>query len=452
MIDVLIISLPKKLKQRSFYIENYWLVLFTQYLSSYGYRTEIIDAALEPLGVDDINQTIISMRPKVIIYLASQKNWNTICMVKSDLAKKLQTKSILLWDDSVSISNVKGTNSIDEFTINIRLQDLLKEVKKSTAKNSYHLAKWNEESLISGRKYLRQVILEGGECEILGENKDIYFPSDYDYNNSLKNFPDILHDYDLLKKEINVLCCVYKIRKINLIDDSFITNKNKFKEMIKYLEENNLSYVQFGLYINESMITNENCFFISNNKQFIYKVVIEVEIVKKEHILFIRDLMKQKIKVKVNFKLFNSEIDTEYVKFILENVKKNKICISPTALVSGTTSSEFWLIRQKIIKLIYYKVFKPNHEKIIKIENNRKYKLRIGVSNDYETINVIQKEIGGLSKMLNKLFVDIFNFLLKCSHIEDESKLVLDILFKFKEKSGYVERKINAYLLDSFGV
>ena len=59
MVDILFISLPSYWGRKYVYVENYWMITFAQYLSSYGYKVSTIDASLKENKLTDLHNYIL---------------------------------------------------------------------------------------------------------------------------------------------------------------------------------------------------------------------------------------------------------------------------------------------------------------------------------------------------------------------------------------------------------
>lgn len=134
-----------------------------------------------------------------------------------------------------------------------------------------------------------------------------------------------------------------------------------------------------------------------------------------------------------------------------ELIRKGDIYASPTVLISGNTSDIFLSKVQRIIRLIYFRIFKPYHEKIIESENNRKYSLRMGESSEYNLIPKIQYDIDLLSKSLNNVFLALLDDLLYIAYEQKNisEELLVSVLKKYKDPIKSVGDDIDDYLLDS---
>ena len=120
----------------------------------------------------------------------------------------------------------------------------------------------------------------------------------------------------MLLQEIKILCYNYSLRKINIIDDELSEDTYRIKAISICLEKNNLTHVKIGLYIEALSLTEEHCNFFIENNDYIYKIVVLSDLITTEQILLFRKMERHSIKIKVVFKLFNSQTTITYIKFI----------------------------------------------------------------------------------------------------------------------------------------
>ena len=99
--DILFISLPSFWGRRYVCVENYWMITFAQYLSSYGYKVSTLDASLKGQNLHDIQNHVLQVKPKILVYLVSKKNWKVVCQAKRNIIADI---NLLLCDDSFTLN------------------------------------------------------------------------------------------------------------------------------------------------------------------------------------------------------------------------------------------------------------------------------------------------------------------------------------------------------------
>ncbi|MDR1181307.1 MAG: hypothetical protein LBL13_04960 [Bacteroidales bacterium] len=450
MVDVLLISLPSFWGRKYVYVENYWMILLSQYISSYSINISVMDAALENAVLTTVEKRIKLVDPKIVVFLVTKKNQETVAQTKEYLAKQFSIPQILFLDDTFSFEKsnsliLDGISSINENTEDL-VVSICSLLNKSPTSHPY-----SNSTLFIGRDYLNQVLLEGGEFEVLGRintNKN-YFPLDYKFDTHMH--PQIEHGFETMLIEVKTICHKYSLRKVNIIDDELINDLHRIDVIKSYLNNNNLSHVKIGLLLDRRLITNENMNFIISRADYINKIIITSDLITSEFVLLLKKIRRYNIKIKVQFCLFNEGINIEYIRYVLKTIRNREFYISPKALISGAVNDPILLNIKKIMTLIYNKIFHSYHIKIIQFENDQKYELRTGVSKAYGLIPKIQNEVEKLSHNLNTIFIDIFeSVLFKCDYNNTDTKnIVLDILAEYENKFLEIGGEIDAHLSDS---
>ncbi|MDR0919510.1 MAG: hypothetical protein LBM93_09760 [Oscillospiraceae bacterium] len=442
MIEILIISLPSFWGRVYVDIENYWMILLTQYLSSFGISTSIIDAALEKSTLSIVESQILKVNPKIVILLVTKKNWELVNRTESHLTKKTKKTFLLVSDDSFEINTLNPR----VVSVNNMILSVYSLLNRPIPSSLYF-----DSIFLKGRDYLKHVLMKGGEFEVVGSihKNQNYFPSDYQFDTS--NYKYIEHNFSTILKEIKTICTKYNLKKCNIIDNIISNNLKCIDEIKLFLDNNNLSQVKLGLFIDSSVITENNIEFIRKRINYIYKVVISSSTISQDHINFIKNLTDDGFRVKVLFSLFNDGITIEYIQYLLNVIRKRVFFLTPKSLVSGTVCNPILQKIKRIMEFIYYKIFHDYHLKIIEFENQQKYEIRIGLSKDYESIGRIQKEVDYLSFCLNNVFLVMFDStILQCSlNCIDDKKITADLLKQYKNDILDIGGVIDAHLSSS---
>jgi hypothetical protein len=93
----------------------------------------------------------------------------------------------------------------------------------------------------------------------------------------------------------------------------------------------------------------------------------------------------------------------------------------------------------------------PYYKKIIAYENNKKYEMRIGNSQQYSIIPKIEKEVNMLSQSLNELIFSILEELLSYMTLNEyeTGDIIIAILKKYEDRITEVGGYIDANLFNS---
>lgn len=157
-------------------LKIYWMIAIAQFLSSYGYTVSTIDASLKQYKLIDVQKSVFQIKPKILVYLVSKKNLNIVIHARSKITANY---NILIWDDSFNASEMCNYILEDDKTINTKLDRLFDSIC-TILPTPYCSQLYSKNVFLVGRDCLKQVLLEGGECEVLMQMpKSKYFPSDY---------------------------------------------------------------------------------------------------------------------------------------------------------------------------------------------------------------------------------------------------------------------------------
>lgn len=441
--DILFISLPSFWGRRYVCVENYWMITFAQYLSSYGYKVSTLDASLKGQNLHDIQNHVLQVKPKILVYLVSKKNWKVVCQAKRNIIADI---NLLLWDDSVTLNEACSFISEDNHTININLDDLFDLICRILpAVNTSQL--YSDNTLLVGRNCLKHVLLEGGECEVVMQMpKRKWFPSDYVFNAEHALFKSNIEKTQL---EIITLCRKFSLRKINIIHLDLIPNE--IEKIQALLKENTLDYVRLGIYMTSSSLTDKMCDYLIEKRGLLYKIIILSDVMTYDQLTKFHKLKEYKIKTKVIFALFHEQATIDSVQSAINSIRQGDFQVAPTTLIAGAPSDQMLAQIQSIMRVLFFKIFLPYHQKIIEYENNKKYELRIGKSQQYASIPAIQRQVESLSQSLNNIFLSMLEDLL--SHltlrIDAPGHIIIDLLNKYKDRIQKVGDDINDYLFAS---
>lgn len=445
MVDILFISLPSRWGRKYVYIENYWMIIFAQYISSYGYKVSTLDSSLKGYKLIDIQNHILRINPKILVYLVSKRNWEIVYQVKK---KIVASTNILVWDDSFVLNEISNYIPEDENTINVNLDDLFNSIR-IILPTPYTSQLYFEDTFLVGRDCLKQVLLEGGECEVVMQMpKRKWFSSDYVFYSERSIFEK---NFERTMQEVITLCRKFRLRKINIINNELVPYAKAIDELDVLLKENNLAHVRIGIYIASTLFTDQTCEYLIEKVDLIYKIIFLSDFVTFDQIDKFCKLKKANIKVKVMSSLFHEQATTDSVRLFINAIRQGDIQVAPTALIAGNTSDPMLIQIQNIMRTLFVKIFLPCHQKIIEYENNKKYDMRIGKSMQYDTIPEIQKQVELLSQTLNDIFLSMLEDLLFFLPQEKEAlvQIIIKLLYKYKGKIQKVGGDIDAYLFDS---
>lgn len=449
MVDILLLSLPSKWGREYIKVENYWLILLSQYINSCGYSVEIIDAALENCFMSDIEKETRQISPRLILFLTSNKNFDVVIEAYKQLAFDETFSGTLLLDETI---NLDLEECIESYNIDSCVLSSLKTKIVECLFDS-HPKQVLQNDFTVGRKYLSSILLLGGECEVIGDISSgrNYFPSDYCYNTN--NCQKVIRNFKTIISEIIFLSKNFPIRKINIIDDRIIDNIKKLDLVFSELLSNDLSYLNLGLYLDADLLDEETCKYLANHKNMIYKITFVTRHITKKQIAYYDYLKKENIKVKVLFNLFDVNTDLNYIEFVLNNVKKEIFNISPTSLISGVAQTDILCDVKSIMKYVYSKVFKELYDDIVLYENICKYDYRVGNNNNYDALTDIKKSVDERIRLVNNAFIDFYFALI--THIRKKNfnkENIITLLEYFKDQFAEIRRILDEGLFDSCGI
>lgn len=445
MTDILFISLPSYWGRNYVYVENYWMISFAQYLSSYGYKVSTLDASLKGSKLNDIQDYILQSNPKILAYLVSKKNWEVVYQAKKNIIADI---NLLIWDDSFVLNEVCNYIPEDDCTISINLDGLFDSIR-TLLPTSCISQLYSEDTFMVGRDCLKQVLLEGGECEVVVQMPNRRcFPSDYVFD---EDHPLFKKKIEWTQQEIITLCKKFRLRKINIITHNLIPYSKEIDEIDVLLKENNLDHVKIGIYIASESITDKMCDYLVGKRDLIYKIIFSNNIVTSSLITRFHKLQESNIKIKVMLELFHEQATTDSILLVINAIRQGVIQAAPTALITGNPSDQILTKIQCVMRTLFFKIFLPNHQKIIEYENSQKYELRIGKSQQHASILEIQKRVESLSQSLNDIFFSMIEDLLSYLTLKKDAsgQMIIDLLNKYKDKIQKVGDDIDAYLSDS---
>lgn len=443
--DVLLVSLPSYWGRKYLYVENYWMIAIAQYLSSYGYTVSTIDASLKQYNLVDVQKSVFQIKPKILVYLISKKNWNIVCHARS---KIIANYNIMIWDDSFNASEVCNYILENDKTINVNLDGLFDSIR-TILPSPYCSQLYSKNVFLVGRDCLKQVLLEGGECEVLMQMpKSKYFPSDYYFYAEHLLFE---RNCECLRQEIITLCGEFCLRKINIIAQEQVLCINEIDEIQDLLKTNGLSHVRLGIYVGLTSLTNKMCNYLIEKKDLLYKIIFLGNNLTSAQITQFRKLKEYNIKIKVILELFHEHATTKSIQFVIDTMRSGDIQVTPTALVAGKPSDLHLAQIQIILRTLFFRIFLSYYQKIIEYENNKKYEIRIGKSQQYSIIPEIEETVNMLSQSLNDIVFSILEELLFNTTLYkyETDDIIIMLLKKYKDRIEKVGGHIDANLFDS---
>lgn len=442
--DILFVSLPSCWQREYVFVENYWMISIAQHLAAQGYNVYTLDAALKRCELIDIQNYFYKEKPKIVMYLVSKKNWEIVLQTKKNIVAEI---SVLLWDDSFLLNDINRYIPEDEHTININLDNL--ESIKTLLKATNITPVYSQNTFLVGRECLGDVLLNGGECEVIMQIPHRQcFPTDYEFNINRLIFKK---NINMIKKEIITLCNYYNIRKINIINSDKFHCLKIIDEIDIFLKEQDLPYLKIGIYVTSEVFNSKMCDYIIEKRDLIYKIVLISLSINPEQITEFQRLKNNGIKLKVILELFHANATICSILFAINAIRYEDIQVSPTSLIAGNPSNKVLIQIQNILKILFFKLFFSYHQKIIEYENNVKFELRIGKSKQYDYIPKIQKQVELFSKSLNAIFLDIMENILLHSSTEDytSAQMIINVLTQYKDKIKEVGDDIDANLFAS---
>jgi|GEM_PF-1960433 hypothetical protein len=445
MVDVLLVSLPSYWGREYVYVENYWMIAIAQLLSSYGYTVSTIDASLKQYKLIDVQKSVFQIKPKILVYLVSKKNLNIVIHARSKITANY---NILIWDDSFNASEMCNYILEDDKTINTKLDRLFDSIC-TILPTPYCSQLYSKNVFLVGRDCLKQVLLEGGECEVLMQMpKSKYFPSDYYFYAEHLLFEK---NGEYIRQEIITLCSEFCLRKINIIAQDQELYINEIDKIQNLLQINGLSHVRLGIYIQSTFITNRMYNFLVEKKDVLYKITFLGNNLTSTQITRFQKLKEFDIKIKVILELFHEQATTQSIQFLIEAMRSGDVQVAPTALIAGKTLDLHLVQIQSILRTLFFKIFLPYYKKIIAYENNKKYEMRIGNSQQYSIIPKIEKEVNMLSQSLNELIFSILEELLSYMTLNEyeTGDIIIAILKKYEDRITEVGGYIDANLFNS---
>lgn len=445
MVDVLLVSLPSYWGREYVYVENYWMISIAQFLSSYGYTVSTIDASLKQYKLIDVQKSVFQIKPKILVYLVSKKNLNIVIHARSKITANY---NILIWDDSFNASEMCNYILEDDKTINTKLDRLFDSIC-TILPTPYCSQLYSKNVFLVGRDCLKQVLLEGGECEVLMQMpKSKYFPSDYYFYAEHLLFEK---NGEYIRQEIITLCSEFCLRKINIIAQDQELYINEIDKIQNLLQINGLSHVRLGIYIQSTFITNRMYNFLVEKKDVLYKITFLGNNLTSTQITRFQKLKEFDIKIKVILELFHEQATTQSIQFLIEAMRSGDVQVAPTALIAGKTLDLHLVQIQSILRTLFFKIFLPYYKKIIAYENNKKYEMRIGNSQQYSIIPKIEKEVNMLSQSLNELIFSILEELLSYMTLNEyeTGDIIIAILKKYEDRITEVGGYIDANLFNS---
>lgn len=445
MVDVLLVSLPSYWGREYVYVENYWMITIAQFLSSYGYTVSTIDASLKQYKLIDVQKSVFQIKPKILVYLVSKKNLNIVIHARSKITANY---NILIWDDSFNASEMCNYILEDDKTINTKLDRLFDSIC-TILPTPYCSQLYSKNVFLVGRDCLKQVLLEGGECEVLMQMpKSKYFPSDYYFYAEHLLFEK---NGEYIRQEIITLCSEFCLRKINIIAQDQELYINEIDKIQNLLQINGLSHVRLGIYIQSTFITNRMYNFLVEKKDVLYKITFLGNNLTSTQITRFQKLKEFDIKIKVILELFHEQATTQSIQFLIEAMRSGDVQVAPTALIAGKTLDLHLVQIQSILRTLFFKIFLPYYKKIIAYENNKKYEMRIGNSQQYSIIPKIEKEVNMLSQSLNELIFSILEELLSYMTLNEyeTGDIIIAILKKYEDRITEVGGYIDANLFNS---
>lgn len=445
MVDVLLVSLPSYWGREYVYVENYWMIAIAQFLSSYGYTVSTIDASLKQYKLIDVQKSVFQIKPKILVYLVSKKNLNIVIHARSKITANY---NILIWDDSFNASEMCNCILEDDKTINTKLDRLFDSIC-TILPTPYCSQLYSKNVFLVGRDCLKQVLLEGGECEVLMQMpKSKYFPSDYYFYAEHLLFEK---NGEYIRQEIITLCSEFCLRKINIIAQDQELYINEIDKIQNLLQINGLSHVRLGIYIQSTFITNRMYNFLVEKKDVLYKITFLGNNLTSTQITRFQKLKEFDIKIKVILELFHEQATTQSIQFLIEAMRSGDVQVAPTALIAGKTLDLHLVQIQSILRTLFFKIFLPYYKKIIAYENNKKYEMRIGNSQQYSIIPKIEKEVNMLSQSLNELIFSILEELLSYMTLNEyeTGDIIIAILKKYEDRITEVGGYIDANLFNS---
>lgn len=445
MVDVLLVSLPSYWGREYVYVENYWMIAIAQFLSSYWYTVSTIDASLKQYKLIDVQKSVFQIKPKILVYLVSKKNLNIVIHARSKITANY---NILIWDDSFNASEMCNYILEDDKTINTKLDRLFDSIC-TILPTPYCSQLYSKNVFLVGRDCLKQVLLEGGECEVLMQMpKSKYFPSDYYFYAEHLLFEK---NGEYIRQEIITLCSEFCLRKINIIAQDQELYINEIDKIQNLLQINGLSHVRLGIYIQSTFITNRMYNFLVEKKDVLYKITFLGNNLTSTQITRFQKLKEFDIKIKVILELFHEQATTQSIQFLIEAMRSGDVQVAPTALIAGKTLDLHLVQIQSILRTLFFKIFLPYYKKIIAYENNKKYEMRIGNSQQYSIIPKIEKEVNMLSQSLNELIFSILEELLSYMTLNEyeTGDIIIAILKKYEDRITEVGGYIDANLFNS---
>ena len=445
MVDVLLVSLPSYWGREYVYVENYWMIAIAQFLSSYVGTVSTIDASLKQYKLIDVQKSVFQIKPKILVYLVSKKNLNIVIHARSKITANY---NILIWDDSFNASEMCNYILEDDKTINTKLDRLFDSIC-TILPTPYCSQLYSKNVFLVGRDCLKQVLLEGGECEVLMQMpKSKYFPSDYYFYAEHLLFEK---NGEYIRQEIITLCSEFCLRKINIIAQDQELYINEIDKIQNLLQINGLSHVRLGIYIQSTFITNRMYNFLVEKKDVLYKITFLGNNLTSTQITRFQKLKEFDIKIKVILELFHEQATTQSIQFLIEAMRSGDVQVAPTALIAGKTLDLHLVQIQSILRTLFFKIFLPYYKKIIAYENNKKYEMRIGNSQQYSIIPKIEKEVNMLSQSLNELIFSILEELLSYMTLNEyeTGDIIIAILKKYEDRITEVGGYIDANLFNS---
>lgn len=163
------------------------------------------------------------------------------------------------------------------------------------------------------------------------------------------------------------------------------------------------------------------------------------------------DVQKSVFQIKVILELFHEQATTQSIQFLIEAMRSGDVQVAPTALIAGKTLDLHLVQIQSILRTLFFKIFLPYYKKIIAYENNKKYEMRIGNSQQYSIIPKIEKEVNMLSQSLNELIFSILEELLSYMTLNEyeTGDIIIAILKKYEDRITEVGGYIDANLFNS---
>ena len=356
--------------------------------------------------------------------------------------------NILIWDDSFNASEMCNYILEDDKTINTKLDRLFDSIC-TILPTPYCSQLYSKNVFLVGRDCLKQVLLEGGECEVLMQMpKSKYFPSDYYFYAEHLLFEK---NGEYIRQEIITLCSEFCLRKINIIAQDQELYINEIDKIQNLLQINGLSHVRLGIYIQSTFITNRMYNFLVEKKDVLYKITFLGNNLTSTQITRFQKLKEFDIKIKVILELFHEQATTQSIQFLIEAMRSGDVQVAPTALIAGKTLDLHLVQIQSILRTLFFKIFLPYYKKIIAYENNKKYEMRIGNSQQYSIIPKIEKEVNMLSQSLNELIFSILEELLSYMTLNEyeTGDIIIAILKKYEDRITEVGGYIDANLFNS---